>query len=229
VMAPFTPFIAEEIWRNLVGSSQPLPSPPLSTGEGVAHSSVHLEDFPIADESLIDEKVNADMQSVREIVNIGLQLRAKSAIKVRQPLGELRITNNELSDELLEIIKEEVNVKHITHNMEHGTDENNIVWDGENKVGLNTEITPELKLEGQAREIVRYIQEMRKEAGYEVDNRINVWYKGMPEVFDNKELRGIIAKETLANQVLLQADSVSSDLEKEFLIDGEKFIIAIKK
>ncbi|EKE20891.1 MAG: hypothetical protein ACD_7C00443G0006 [uncultured bacterium] len=228
VMAPFTPFISEEIYKNLVHGSQST----VHNKEGVethCNASVHLEDFPIADESLIDEKVNSDMQAVREIVNIGLQLRAKSAIKVRQPLGELRIKNCELSDELLDIIKEEVNVKHVTHNMEHGTDENNIVWYGENNVGLNTEITPELKLEGQAREIVRYIQEMRKEAGYEVDNRINVWYKGMPEVFDNKELRGIIAKETLANQVLLQADSLSSDLEKEFLIDGEKFTIAIKK
>ena len=224
VMAPFTPFIAEEIYRNL---TSPHPNP-LPEGEGVP-VSVHLEDFPVADESLIDEKINADMQAVREIVNIGLQLRAKSAIKVRQPLNELRIMNYELSEELLDIVKEEVNVKNVAV-VETVKDVENVIWDGENKIGLNTEITPELKLEGQAREIIRYIQEMRKQAGYDVDNRIRVWHSGMSEVFDNEKLKDIIAKETLADEVLSKEDkSPEIDLEKEFEVDGEKLIISIKR
>ncbi|HBI16691.1 MAG TPA: isoleucine--tRNA ligase [Candidatus Moranbacteria bacterium] len=224
VIAPFTPFIAEEIYRNL---TSPHPNP-LPEGEGVP-VSVHLEDFPVADESLIDEKINADMQAVREIVNIGLQLRAKSAIKVRQPLNELRIMNYELSEELLDIVKEEVNVKNVAV-VETVKDVENVIWDGENKIGLNTEITPELKLEGQAREIIRYIQEMRKQAGYDVDNRIRVWHSGMSEVFDNEKLKDIIAKETLADEVLSKEDkSPEIDLEKEFEVDGEKLIISIKR
>jgi len=224
VIAPFTPFIAEEIYRNL---TSPHPNP-LPEGEGVP-VSVHLEDFPVADESLIDEKINADMQAVREIVNIGLQLRAKSAIKVRQPLNELRIMNYELSEELLDIVKEEVNVKNVAV-VETVRDVENVIWDGENKIGLNTEITPELKLEGQAREIIRYIQEMRKQAGYDVDNRIRVWHSGMSEVFDNEKLKDIIAKETLADEVLSKEDkSPEIDLEKEFEVDGEKLIISIKR
>lgn len=201
VMAPFTPFIAEEIFKNLTGKE-----------------SVHLADFPVAREDLIDEKVNADMQAVREIVNIGLQLRAKNAIKVRQPLGALRVKNGELSDELLDIIKEEVNVKKI------------MVDEKLENIGLETEITPELKLEGQAREIIRYVQAMRKEAGYEVDNRIRVWYSGIPEVFDREDLRDIIAKETLADRVLsIEKESPQTDLEKEFEIDGKKITLAIRK
>ncbi|MDX9913790.1 MAG: isoleucine--tRNA ligase [Candidatus Moranbacteria bacterium] len=220
VMAPFTPFIAEEIYGNLVQSSQ-------STVHG--KESVHLADFPVCDESLIDEKVNSNMQAVREIVNIGLQLRAKSGIKVRQPLSELRIKNYELSAELLDIVKEEVNVKNVEV-VENVQNVENVVGDEEKKVGLNTEITPELKLEGQSREIIRYIQEMRKQAGYEVDNRITVWHSGMNEIFENEKLKDLIAKETLADEILSQEDqSLEIDLEKEFLIDGENLKIAIKR
>ncbi|MFZ2153719.1 MAG: isoleucine--tRNA ligase [Candidatus Moraniibacteriota bacterium] len=265
VMAPFTPFVAEEIYRNLknvenvqdVQNVEIKQSDTINSTSKAMHQiqqlSVHLADFPVADESLIDEKLNTDMQAVREIVNIGLQLRAKSAIKVRQPLSELKIKNSELSEELLDIIKEEVNVKSIiiVQNVENGDNYNkrsdgtsgtinvsttseaidhveHILWDADGKVGLSTEITPELKLEGQAREIVRYIQEMRKEAGYEVDNRIKVWYSGLVEVFD--KFGELIAKETLADSLLVKDDqSEAVDLEKEFTVDGEKLIISIKK
>ena len=207
VMAPFTPFIAEEIYRNL-----------MSGVETQNLASVHLENFPVADESLIDEKVNAQMQTVREVVTTGLQLRAKNAIKVRQPLSELKINGSSLSSELLDIIKEEVNVKNIAID-EKLTD-----------IQLNTEITPELKLEGQAREIIRHIQQMRKEAGYEVDNRITVLCNGMSQVFENEDLKNIIAKETLAKAVLFKENkSQEFDLEREFSIDGEKLTISIKK
>jgi isoleucyl-tRNA synthetase len=194
---------------------------------------VHLCDFPVADESLIDEKINSDMQAVREIVNVGLQLRAKSGVKVRQPLGELRIKNCELSGELLEIIKEEVNVKNVARDFVIKVEPSKFILNGGDvnlKLELNTEITPELKLEGQAREIIRYIQEMRKEAGYEVDNRIKVWYNGMAKVFGDEKMKDIIAKETLADEVLSKEEiTFEIDLEKEFTIEGEKFIIAIKK
>lgn len=259
VMAPFTPFIAEEIYGNMVSCSQSAVhdyTPPQSSPQrGEEALSVHLADFPVSDDSLIDEKVNSDMQAVREIVNIGLQLRAKSQIKVRQPLGELQITNYKLQKELKDIIKEEVNVRNVVcvqdvqavnlsisgvvndkndnnYNKQSNRTSNaieqleHIVWDGENKVGLNTEITPELKLEGQAREIIRHIQAMRKEAGYDVDNRIEVWYNGMSEVFN--KYGDLIAKETLANEVHSQL-APSSDLEKEFIIGGQKLIVGIKK
>lgn len=209
VMAPFTPFIAEEIYRNLTGEE-----------------SVHLANFPTADEGLIDEKNNNDMQIVRETVNIGLQLRSKSGIKVRQPLSELRIKNYELSEELLDIIKEEVNVKSVEVCREFEIDDIKLDSSLEN-IYLNTEITPELKLEGQARELIRHIQEMRKEAGYEVDNRIKIWYAEENPVF--LKFGDLIARETLADQVLLKTFAEDVDLEKEIKIGEDVFAVSIKR
>lgn len=198
LMAPFCPFIAEEIYKNLIGKE-----------------SVHLSDFPVADEKLVDEKLNEEMEKVRMIITEALQLRAKAGIKVRQPLNDLRFKAYDLRKEFLDIIQEEVNVKDasfdksITENIE-----------------LNTEITENLKLEGQAREIVRFIQEMRREAGYEVENRIEVFFQGMEKVMD--KFGEIIQKETLANK--LENKKVENiDLEKEFNINGEKIILQIKR
>jgi isoleucyl-tRNA synthetase len=198
LMAPFTPFIAEEIYKNLTRKE-----------------SVHLVDFPKADESLIDDKLNEEMNIVRKIVSEGLQLRAKAGIKVRQPLADLRFKNYDLREELREIVKEEVNVK-------------NAVFDDSisDEILLNTEITEDLKLEGQAREIIRHIQEMRKEAGYEIENRIVVGFEGMENVFE--KFGELIAKEVLANEIK-SGKIDNSDLKKEFNIDGEILKIGIVK
>ena len=209
VMAPFTPFIAEEIYKNLT-----------------EEESVHLADFPIAKKELIDEKINSDMLRVREIVNVGLQLRAKSGVKVRQPLSELRIKNYDLKEELLEIIKEEVNVKSVK--IEETFEADDIKADSSlENICLDLEITPELKLEGQARELIRHIQEMRKEAGYEVDNRIKIWYAEKNPVF--LKFGDLIARETLADQVLLKSSAEDTDLEKEIKIGEDVFAVSIKR
>ncbi|KKR21953.1 MAG: Isoleucine-tRNA ligase [Candidatus Moranbacteria bacterium GW2011_GWA2_39_41] len=206
LMAPVTPFISEEIYKNLTGN------------EETRHtSSVHLADFPVANEELIDEKLNEQMYHTRNIITEALQLRAKNGIKVRQPLSELIITNYETQTEFMEIMKEEVNVKNV------------IIKTGpEKKVELNTEITQDLKLEGQAREIIRGIQEMRKEAGFEVDDRIQVNYVGMDEVFAQTELKNLIQKEVLATEIATGTIS-NCDLQKDFTVDDSKIIIAIKK
>lgn len=195
LMAPFTPFMAEEIYKNLTGEE-----------------SVHLANFPVADESAIDEKLNEEMQLVRNVISEGLQLRSAAKIKVRQPLRELRITNDELRNEFVEIIKEELNVKGVVF--------------GAEKIELDTEITEELKLEGQAREVVRAIQEMRKEAGFEVDNRIKVAYSGGDEIF--AKFKDLIAKEVLADEISTGSLD-NSDLEKEVQVDGITLTIAVKR
>lgn len=201
LMAPFTPFIAEEIYKNLTDKE-----------------SVHLSDFPVADEAMIDEELNKQMENARQIISIGLQKRAQAGIKVRQPLTSATIFVD-LNEELKEIAKEELNVKEI------------ILGGLKNKVDLadvvlDVEITEDLKLEGQAREVIRFIQEMRKEAGYEVDNRINMWYNGLSEVFE--KFGDLIAKETLA-EAINEGKMAEADLEKEFAVDGEKVLIQIKK
>lgn len=198
LMAPFAPFMSEEIFKNLTGKE-----------------SVHLEEIPVADESLIDEKLSEEMKKTRDIITEALQLRAKAGIKVRQPLSVLSIKYKIVSEELKNIISEEVNVKEVLIDEAQGED-----------IVLNTEISEELRLEGQAREIIRSIQEMRKEAGYEVDDRISVGYDGAGEVFS--KFGDLIQKEVLAT-TFAEKLIEPADLKKEFEIEGQKITITIKR
>lgn len=216
LMAPFTPFVAEEIYKNLTGAYRSPLSPPLEKGETGGFESVHLENFPTADEKLIDEKLNSEMAKAREIVTEGLKKRAEAKIKVRQPLSAASIRYNVLSGELLNIIKEELNVKEVRINK---SQEKNIV--------LDIKISEDLRLEGVAREAIRFIQEMRKEAGYEVDNRIKVCYSPKSVVFE--KFGSLIAKETLAEE-LKEGKLKDVDLQKSFKIDeNNKILIAIRE
>jgi len=205
-MAPFMPFIAEEMYLNLRSGVE-------TSRQGGA--SVHLAEFPVSDEKLIDDKLNAEMKKVRDVISEGLQQRALNKIKVRQPLASATIKHKIENAELIEIMQEELNVKNVF--VDEAQEEN---------IKLNTNITPELKLEGTARELVRAIQEMRKEAGYEVDNHIKIGYAGAEEVF--AEHGDLIAKETLANNISA-GELAEADLQKEVLIDEVKYVIFIKK
>ena len=149
VMAPFTPFISELIYQNLL-----------------AGESVHLGSWPTWDENHIHEQLEENMTLVRQIVEKAHAQRKAAQIKVRQPLSELRITNYELriENELLEIIKEEVNVKKILV----------VQGKGELEVTLDTELTDELKIEGKARELIRLIQDLRKEKGLGVSEKVKI-------------------------------------------------------
>ncbi len=198
LMAPFTPFLAEEIYRNLTGES-----------------SVHLADFPVADEKLIDEVLNRNMKAVREIVTIGLQKRAEAKIKVRQPLGESRIKNQELSKDFLEIICEELNMKRVIIDASLSED-----------IVLDTDITPELRLEGEAREIIRVIQEGRKKAGFSVEDRIVLGYSGKENVFET--FGEMIAKEVLAT-TYGAGELNDAEYSEEVNIEGEKFSFQLKR
>jgi isoleucyl-tRNA synthetase len=163
VIAPFTPFLAEELYRNLTG------------GE-----SVHLRDWPVV--GVINEKVVREMDTLRTVVNEGLSQRAKTQMKVRQPLQKISITGmGDLGADAklyLDILKEEVNVKEV-------------LWsDGDvQSVELDITLTDDLKREGLARELVRLVQSARKEAGLEVDDRINLSF-----ITDSKELNEAIGQ-----------------------------------
>jgi len=141
LFAPFMPFIAEDIWQKLKFDSDP--------------ESVHFSNFFIDVGNIeIDNTVIEEMKKVREIVTLGLQARQKAGIPVRQPLNELKVESSKLSKEYFEIIKEELNVKEIKFT------------EGEElKVELDTNITDDLRKEGQYRELVRAIQDIRKKNG----------------------------------------------------------------
>jgi isoleucyl-tRNA synthetase len=136
LMAPTTPFIAEELWQQLKTDDDPL--------------SIHLASYPVTD-GKIDEMGIAIMEQVRDLVSSALELRTQAGIKVRQPLAQIKVKSLKLDDAYIEIICDEVNVKEVIEDASIETD-----------MELDTEITPELAQEGDARELIRTIQQYRK-------------------------------------------------------------------
>ena len=141
LLAPFTPFLAEELYHNLTGDNE----------------SVHLKDWLSA--GTVNELIIDEMARVREYINEGLSLRAKAGLKVRQPLACVTVSEKGKTFDFTPILLEELNVKRVLY--------------GDN-VAIDTEITPELKREGLAREIIRHVQSARKKAGLSVDDRITL-------------------------------------------------------
>lgn len=178
LLAPWSPFLPDKLWREL------------TEGMDLANS-VHLSDWPKAGE--VDNDLISAMDSLRNAVTEGLSERAQAGIKVRQPLSKVKIfTQTDLSKELVEIAKEEINVKEveIEKTKERKTPQ------------LDTEITPELKREGIARDLIRHIQTLRKSSGLNVDDRILLSVEGDNQVQEAvKEHSETIRTETLANSL----------------------------
>jgi isoleucyl-tRNA synthetase len=171
VLAPFTPFLAEELYRQLTG------------GE-----SVHLLHWP--EEGKVDEDLVNDMARARQYITDGLAKRATSGIKVRQPLA--KVTVPELPELYRDIIAEELNVKTVQWGLaEH-----------EESAVLDTEITPELREEGIMRELVRLVQNARKDAGLNVEDRISLLIEtDSPEIQQAVDTHmDVITSETLTQE-----------------------------
>lgn len=164
VLAPFTPFLSEELYQKLTG------------GE-----SVHLLDW--STENSIDEQVLGDMARTRELIAGGLALRMNRGdeygqIKIRQPLSYASYTGDRLDDYYEQIMADELNVKRINWVEELSSYRPAGVVIGEDKLltwlELDKQLTPELESEGLSREIVRAVQKARKDAGLNVDDRIHL-------------------------------------------------------
>ena len=146
LLAPFTPFLAEELYQKMTGQNE----------------SVHLLDWPEAGE--IDTEVLTNMQRTRQIITDALALRMQKSdsedqIKIRQPLSKLTYDGDKLDSFYEQIIAEEVNVKQVENAKEFALDKT---------------LTDELKREGQAREIIRAVQSARKHAGLRQDDQIKL-------------------------------------------------------
>jgi isoleucyl-tRNA synthetase len=118
---------------------------------------VHLEDWPTGGK--IDKKVLKDMETARAIASKGLEARMIAKINVRQPLGTMSTTSAALEPGFISLIKDEVNVKEIVFGAPIKTN-----------IALDTNITPALKEEGDLRELLRNIQDLRKEKGLSVSD-----------------------------------------------------------
>ena len=173
-------------------------------------ASVHLSSWPKA--SKIDQKLIAEMIKLRENINIGLSIRAENSIKVRQPLGEVEMPSFEYDFD--EIILEELNVKKIKK---------------AKKVNLDIKITDELYQEGLIRELIRHIQNARKNANFNVDDRIDLYFEkiedpNLKKAIDN--FKDIVCQETLAVVV----DKTSEDaLESLVKIEDKEVVFKLSK
>lgn len=204
VMAPFTPFLADELYQKLTG------------GE-----SVHLRDWPATGH--IDELIVDRMAFVRDIINEGLSQRAAGSVKVRQPLQSVTVAGlsehlGEHAAELLPVILEELNVKEVLES-KPGAKE---------RVFVALELTPALKREGMVREVIRNVQNARKQAGLDVDDRIHVGLlANEPELTKAiKEHEAFVKAETLADSVVYEG---VFDTQTSCTVDGIPLTISLQK
>lgn len=201
ILAPFTPFLAEELYQKM-------------TGAGVVNSeipeSVHLLDWPEA--GVIDEAVLTQMAKTREIITAGLAERMKKTeseaqIKVRQPLAKLIYAGEKLDDFYEQIIMEEVNVKSVEHS---------------EALVLDKTLTRELLEEGKIRELIRFVQSARKKAGLNVDDRIRLMISmEVPETY-----REMLMNEVLAEELVKEGNFAYDEIVK---VQGENIAISLEK
>jgi isoleucyl-tRNA synthetase len=283
--APFTPFMTESIYQNLVKSV-----------DKTAPESVHLTDFPVCDETFIDKALEENMNLVLNIVVLGRAGRNDAGIKNRQPIANMFVKGSKvLSDMYTAIIAEELNLKAVTFKddieglttykfkpqlktlgpkygkilpkigahlatvdgnkfmdelrggsakfeidgeavelkledvlVETAEKEGFIsAGEGEVIIVLDTNLTKELVEEGFVRELISKIQTMRKEAGFEVIDRISVWHSGNEKIADVFSRNGeLIKTEVLADNI----DNLpGGSYTKEWSINGEKVIMGVNK
>ena len=210
ILAPFTPFLAEELYHNLTGDTE----------------SIHLKDWLPAGE--INRAMLRDMNALRAAVNDGLSKRAAEGIKVRQPLASAKLvstisqnTPEAVARFLVDIARDELNVKSVE--AVTGSELDIPEVSAQPSVVYDLNITPELKREGLMREIVRHVQSARKKAGLQVDDRIILQLTTNDDQLRQaiNEHRATIAAETLASF------GESNSNRSKATIEGAEFDIAL--
>ena len=193
MLAPFTPFLAEHIYKKANNRKE----------------SVHLEDWPKAKKKFINPALESQMKELRDFITLGLAQRKVNNIKVRQPLAAITLKKSErFEPELEKLILAELNVKNVDYNPAQ-----------EEELILDKRITLELLKESYAREIMRQIQDMRKEAKYKLNEKIYAAWTS-----DDKDITNAIdvfGKEIAENTLLVKFSRGHQpkevfDVEKEF-------------
>ncbi len=178
LLAPFVPYLSETLWQALHGHLD----------DWDKDNSVHLQDWPEIKKEWQDETLEAKMTAIREAVSLGHSIRKQEEISLRQPLRKFSIFNFQFSNlekELIDLIKKELNVKQVK--IKSGQDEV--------AVELDTEITPKLKTEGEARNLIRKIQRKRRKANLTLEDRIIIYAPDWPKDFEEKILTATNAEE----------------------------------
>jgi isoleucyl-tRNA synthetase len=227
-MAPFTPFMADEVYQNLVHSVFP-----------EAPDSVHLADFPVADQSTIDKQLGDDNRLAMKVCSMGRAARTRAKIKIRQPLEHCYVgvssdRESRAVERMSPLILDELNIKElraekleIVSGLESGSYA--VITEGGISIAVYMPITMELEAEGMAREIVHRIQTMRRTAGYEIADHIIMYYDGPANFVQSiSAFADYIRQEVLADDIDdIIPDGV--DLKEEHKVNGYSLTIAIKK
>jgi len=226
LLAPLTPFVAEELYQNLV---RPF--------DKSATESIHLADYPQADLSQVDERLAASIRLVMNISSMGRAARAKANIKVRQPLARVLVkvraeAERENLERMASQILEELNVKGLSVVDSLFVEKHPdwpVVEEGGLMVMVDTDISQELADEGLVRELVHRLQTLRKQAGFDIADYIETYYEGGPEV---QRVMGehaqYIKQETLSRK-LVEGKPPEGAFSKSQVIDGNKVNLSVKK
>jgi isoleucyl-tRNA synthetase len=294
LLAPFTPFLAEEIYRNLVAERY-----------ADAPESVHLCDWPEADETLMDTDLSFRMGTALKVVNMGRAARMASQLKVRQPLDVVVVAvdpeRRAALTSLADVVLEELNVKRlhfvdsaadlVTYSVKPNyrtlgprfgktmpdvakavaalnplevakrlevdlpvkiqladaspelTKEDLVVetvqkegfvveQESDLVIGLSTTLTPNLEREGLARELVHHIQNTRKAAGFQIEDRIHIWVEGPQALADMlTEYASYVQKETLGVDLVWDGTTVPDDgaYREELKVNGLAVTVAVAR
>ncbi len=206
VSAPFVPFIAESIFQELQ----------LSFGGGKKKTSVHWQDFPRAKKLTAEQKnIRKNMEFARAMVKEGLRLRAEAGIRVRQILQRFEVPS--LDGELRMLVAEEVNVKEVVTAKE---------------IMLDTKLTPALLAEGFVKEIVRHVQDLRKDSGLRPEDEIEMYYfipkerEILPATWQRNVQDEVRAR---AIRACVAPNAKNASARVSFLWQGQEVWLGIKK
>jgi|GEM_PF-1662372 len=205
LMAPFTPFLADALYKETGG----------------ALDSVHLDRWPdAADLPAFDGRLREDMAYVRQVVSLGLEQRAAAGIPVRQALAKAVIhSSHACGPWVREIVADELNVHEVIKEEVKG---------GSIQVILDTVITPELKREGAARELVRRVNDWRKQSGLTIQDRIAIVWQGSDFWQETVAEHGAaVAMGTLCDT--MEEGPIPEPAAVELEIDGEKISLKAEK
>jgi len=204
LIAPMIPFLAEEMYQGLKTKDMP--------------ESVHLCDFPKASNKLVNQKLEEEMEKIRNVVTLALAQRTELGLKVRQPLAKV-IIKEKVSKDFFDLIAKELNVKKVEINEK-----------AKQEVEFDTKLTKELLEEGMVRDLVRNIQALRKKAGLTPqDNEITIHYTGDKELIkvlegNKKQIIKTTKSKSLKQNKEKQGEFVA---ENEFKINDKQIWLAL--
>ncbi len=252
LMAPFTPFIADEMYQNLVRSVDP-----------DAPESVHLAAFPQASPESVDQDLMDATRLAMRVSSMGRGARSRAGIKVRQPLSSVVVKPGRAGEErwLPKVetqILDELNVKELRYGdaaLANDIHQKALLAVGDSQgsptasqveaivqvdgywaaleggymVAIYTHVTPELASEGLARELVHRIQNLRRSAGLDITDRIVAYYQGPDRIRDMLESYGdYVREETLADR-LVEGEPTEGSHSESGKLEGEPLVLAVKR